>query len=79
MNQSDHFACKCKGKGGNPPANVTWYKKNTKIVTRKEEAILALRNIDKDDNGTYRCVAKSGVEEATNETEIKLIVNCKYI
>ena len=38
-----------------PPADVTWYKDNTQIVTGKEKAILVVRNVDKDDNGTYRC------------------------
>ena len=79
MNQGDYFACKCDGTNGNPPADVTWYKNNTKIVTRKEEAILVLNNVDKDYSGTYRCVAKSGIEEAKNETKIKLTVLCKYM
>jgi hypothetical protein len=77
LNQRDHFACECKGQGGNPPANVTWYKENELIVSGKEEAILRLPNVDKDDSGTYRCEAKSH-EQAKKETTIKLIVNCKY-
>ena len=79
MNQGDCFACKCNGADGNPPADVTWHKNNTEIVTRKKETILVLNNVDKDYGGMYRCVAKSGIEEAKNETEIKLIVNCKYM
>ena len=79
MNQSEYFTCECKGTGGNPPADVTWYKDNTLIVTRKLEAILRFTNIDKDDSGTYICEAKSGIEEAKNETEFELIVNCKYV
>ena len=79
MNQGDYFACKCDGTNSNPPADVTWYKNNTKIVTRKEEAILVLNNVEKGYSGTYRCVAKSGFEEAKNETEIKLTVLCKYM
>ena len=79
MNQSDYFTCQCNRTDGNPPANVTWYKDRIQIVTGKEKAILALSNVDKDNSGTYRCEAKSGVEEAKNETEIELIVNCKYI
>ena len=78
MIEGDNFACECKGTDGNPPADVTWYKKNTQIVTEKEEAILSLSNVDKDDSGTYRCQTKSH-EKANNETSIELIVICKYI
>ena len=78
MIQGDNFACECKGTDGNPPADVTWYKDNTQIVTGKEEAILSLSNVDKDDNGTYRCVANSD-EKAKNETSFELIIIRKYI
>ena len=77
MNESDYFACECKGTDGNPPADVTWFKDSTQIITGKEEAILRFTNVDKDDNGKYRCEAKSH-EKAKNETSIELIVNCKY-
>ena len=83
MNTSDYFACECKGQGGNPPADVTWYKGNEqngqqKGFTGKEEAILHLPNVTKDDNETYTCEAKSHEEAKSTET-IELIVNCKYI
>ena len=79
MNQSDNFACECEGTDGNPPADVTWYKDNTQIGdTRKGKAILSLCNVDKNDNGTYRCEAKSGTEEAKNEASIDVILHCKY-
>ena len=79
-NQSEYFACECKGTGGNPPADVTWYKDNRNVsATGKEKAILRLTNISKNDSGTYICEAKSGIEEAKNKTEFGLIVNCKYI
>ena len=77
VNQSDYFACECKGTDGKPPADVTWYKDDTQIgVTGTEEAILVLSNVVKDDNGTYRCEAKSH-EEGKNETFMELIVNCE--
>ena len=80
VNQGDYFACECEGTNGNPPADVTWYKDNTKIVTGKEKAILRFSYVEKDDSGMYRCEAKSGIEEAKNKTEIELIViKCKYI
>ena len=78
VNQTDNFTCECNGTDGNPPADVTWYKDNRRQnVTGKERAILRLSNVSKDDNGTYRCEAKSH-ERAKNETTIELYVNCKY-
>ena len=74
MNQSDNFACECKGTDSNPsPANVTWYKDDKMIVTGEGKAMLSLSNVDKDDSGTYRCEAKSS-EKAKNETSIDIIV-----
>ena len=79
VNTSDSFTCACKGKGGKPPANVTWYIGNdVKSITGKEEKILHVFSAKRDDSGTYRCEAKSH-EVAKNDTEIELIVNCKYI
>ena len=43
----------------------------------KEKAILSLSNVGKDDIRTYRCEAKSGIEEAKNKTSFELIVHCK--
>ncbi len=41
LNIRDDYACECKGEGGNPPADVTWYKGNEqKGGTGKEEQIL---------------------------------------
>ncbi len=72
------YACECKGEGGNPPADVTWYKGNKqKGGTGKEEQILSLTNVDKNYSGTYTCEAKSH-EQSKNETSIEFIVNCKY-
>ena len=73
VNQNDYFACECNGTDGNPPANVTWSKDSTQIVTAKEKAVLVFSNVDKDDNGTFRCEAKSH-KNVKNETSMELIV-----
>jgi hypothetical protein len=78
LDEGNFFACECKGEGGNPPADVTWYKDNVSIVSGKEKAILRIPNVDPDHIGTYTCEAKTGHEKAKNETSIVLIVNCKY-
>ena len=74
--EGGNFSCECKGTDGNPPADVTWYKDDTQIVTGKEKAILSLSNVSRGDNGTYTCEAKSLDE--TNKTTVALIVACKY-
>ena len=60
VNVGDDVTCLCEGKGGKPPANVTWYKDGVKIGdTEKREIVLTLRNVDEKDRGTYKCVGKS--------------------
>ena len=78
MNQGDYFASECKGTGGNPsPANVIWYKNGTELARGEEKATLIRSNVRIDDNGMYRCEAKSH-EKAKNETSLELIVTSEY-
>ena len=78
VKEGDYFACECKGTDGNPPADVTWYKDNTKIGdTGNKKAILRFTDVKRGHSGTYSCEAKSGIGNVKNETEIGLIVNCK--
>ena len=73
----DEVTCLCEGKGGKPPADVTWYKDNVQIGdTEKEQNVLTLRNIHETDNGTYKCVSKSVT--LRDEKSIELIFNGKY-
>ena len=81
VNEGDDFKCACRGEGGNPPADVTWYTKDGVQIgeTGKEEQTLTLNNVNGTDNGTYKCVAQSHIN-ATDEKSIEIIVklNCKY-
>ena len=62
--------------GGNPPANVTWYKDGVQIGgIGKKERTLNLSNVDNTASGTYKCVAQSHVLK--DQKTIKLIVYCK--
>ena len=81
VNEGDAVVCECKGQGGNPLADVTWFKDNKKIGrTGKEQQVLALSDVNRKDNGTYTCVAQNHVN-ATDEKsiEVKIRLNCKYI
>ena len=76
VNEGNNVSCVCSGQGGNPPADITWYKDNRKIGgTGKEEKTLTLNNVDRTTSGTYKCVAQS--YNLTDDKSIELIVYCK--
>ena len=78
VNEGDNVSCTCQGQGGNPPADVTWYKKNHKIgETGKEEKTLTLTNVmHKKDHGSYKCVAQSYPNEKfQDEVIVEVIIN----
>ena len=76
MNEGDNFTCVCRGEGGNPPADVTWFEDGKQIAgTGKEEQTLTLNNVLKTASGTYKCVAQS--HSLTDERSIKIMVYCK--
>ena len=77
--EGDNFTCVCRGEGGNPPANVTWYDKDGVQIggTGKEEQTLTRSNVRRTVSGTYKCVATS--HTLTDElVEVKVILDCKY-
>ena len=81
VNEGDYVSCACQGQGGNPPADVTWYKDNRKIgKTGKEEKTLSLTNVTNEkDDGSYKCVAQSYPNEMfQDEVKVEVIVNCRY-
>ena len=66
------FTCEGNRTGGYPPVNVAWYKGTTLIAgPKKERATLVLKNVQKDESGTYRCVAKS-TDNAKAEKNIEI-------
>ena len=74
LKEGEDFTCECNGTGGNPPANVTWSKGTTQIAgPEKEHATLVLKNVKKDDSGTYKCGAKS--DDNAKYIEIVVIGN----
>ncbi|XP_028418092.1 uncharacterized protein LOC114543202 [Dendronephthya gigantea] len=76
LNEGENFACLCRGEGGNPPANVTWFKNGVKITdVGIERQTLKLSNISRTDNGTYKCKATSYPHQNyTDEKSYQVIV-----
>jgi hypothetical protein len=76
VNKGDDITCVCKGVGGNPPANVTWYKDGVQLSeTGIENRTLSLGNVDRTASGIYKCVAES--HTLTDEKSVEIIVYCK--
>ena len=81
VHEGDNVSCACQGQGGNPPADVTWYKDNHKIgESGKEEKTLTLTNVTNEkDDGSYKCVAQSYPNKMfQDEVIVRVIVTCKY-
>ncbi|XP_028399370.1 hemicentin-1-like isoform X2 [Dendronephthya gigantea] len=60
VNEGVDVTCYCECKGGNPPANCTWFKNG--ILTGKiglKENTLNRPNIKRTDGGNYTCVGES--------------------
>ncbi|CAB3977000.1 peroxidasin homolog [Paramuricea clavata] len=77
-NEGDDFTCVCRGEGGNPPANVIWFKDGVQIgATGKEEQTLTVSNVDGTDSGQYKCMAQSHIN-ATDEKSIEVKVRLNF-
>ena len=80
LKNGENFTCLCKGDGGNPAVNVTWYKGGVKfgdVGTEKET--LNWLNIYEADSGIYNCVAASYPHENyTDEKSVQVTVYCKF-
>jgi hypothetical protein len=81
VNEGVDFTCVCRGEGGNPPANVTWYKDGVQIGgTGKEEQTLTLSDISRTNRGTYECEARSHTDDRfADKKSIEVDINCKYL
>ena len=64
----------CEGKKGVPTSTVSWYKGNKLEMKGKT---LSLRNIKKEQAGSYTCKFQSGTLK--DETVLNVIVQCKYL
>ncbi len=81
LNEGDDFTCLCRGEGGNPPANVTWYRNGIQFgETRTGNNTLTRTNVDEADNATYTCLAQSFPKHAMfgDSKSVVVQVKCKY-
>ena len=79
LNEGDDFTCVCTyvGEGGNPPANVTWFKDDVKINgTGSVKNILTLSNVNERSSGRYTCLAQNyNHSKCEDRKAIKVQVN----
>ncbi|XP_046858253.1 uncharacterized protein LOC124451690 isoform X1 [Xenia sp. Carnegie-2017] len=77
VNESDSVSCVCKGEGGNPPANVTWFDKDNNIIgyVGVVSKTLVIPNVAVNDDGNYTCKVQSyDGEDYRDEKSIKIVV-----
>ncbi|XP_046858275.1 carcinoembryonic antigen-related cell adhesion molecule 6-like isoform X2 [Xenia sp. Carnegie-2017] len=78
VNEGDNVSCVCRGEGGNPPANVTWFDKDSTTVRGfgVESATLVITGASPNDRGSYKCKAESFNDPRfIDEKSIEIIVN----
>ena len=76
VKEGDDVVCLCNSKGGNPAPTALWYK-NGVVVNGPGylKNLLSLKNISRNDNGTYSCLVKSLA--LSNATQVVIQMHCK--
>ncbi|XP_046860779.1 carcinoembryonic antigen-related cell adhesion molecule 6-like isoform X2 [Xenia sp. Carnegie-2017] len=82
VNEGDNVSCVCRGEGGNPPANVTWFDKNNNILGDDVGVVSktsVITNVTMNDGGNYRCKAQSYNDPRfRDEKSIEILVKAAY-
>ncbi|XP_046858255.1 carcinoembryonic antigen-related cell adhesion molecule 5-like [Xenia sp. Carnegie-2017] len=81
VNEGDNVSCVCRGEGGNPPANVTWFDKDNNIIddVGVVSKTLVITNVTVNDGGNYRCKAQSYNDPRfRDEKSIEVTVKATY-
>jgi hypothetical protein len=74
----------CKSRGGNPPAQLIWYKNGEQIrmayrtAGRVSENIYTFTADATDNKARYRCEASNIMSQGPLKAEIQLTVLCEY-
>ena len=61
---------------GTPSPNITWSKAGEANKTLSTASLLSLKNISREQDGLYRCLADNGVGKAV--ASVRIVVQCKY-
>ncbi|GIY40259.1 synaptogenesis protein syg-2 [Caerostris darwini] len=81
----DTLTLACITRGGNPQAELIWYRDNVQVdmsftTSGKEVTNIRTFTVDKtDNNALYRCEASNSVTYHPKIATVKLSVQCKYI
>ncbi|XP_046858235.1 hemicentin-2-like [Xenia sp. Carnegie-2017] len=81
VNEGDNVSCVCKGEGGIPPANVTWFNKDNNIIgdVGVVSKTLVITNVTVNDGGNYTCKAQSYNDPRfRDEKSIEVTVKATY-
>ncbi|XP_046858278.1 hemicentin-2-like isoform X1 [Xenia sp. Carnegie-2017] len=81
VDEGGDVSCVCRGEGGNPPANVTWFDKDNNIIGDVEvvSKTLVITNVALNNGGNYTCKAQSYNDPRyTDEKSIEIKVKATY-
>ena len=60
---------------GIPEPVVKWFRNDRVIIERKKTALLTFNNVNRTDDGRYKCQANNSVGDTENH--VVLVVHCK--
>ena len=84
MRRGQNVELICRSRGGNPPAQLIWYKNDVQVrmayrtTDRLSENIYSFVAEEGDNKARLRCEANNIMIAAPLKTEITLSVLCKY-
>ena len=84
------LTCQYEGK---PKSTVTWFKDGTELVTKNSSRLtvmetgdvtsttssLTITNLNRTDEGKYKCQVSNSIQTNVPSTEAQLTVNCKLL
>ncbi|XP_046858276.1 uncharacterized protein LOC124451702 [Xenia sp. Carnegie-2017] len=81
VSKGDNVSCVCRGEGGIPPANVTWFDKDNNIIgdVGVVSKTLVITNVTLNGGGNYTCKAQSCNDPRfKDEKSIEVTVKATY-
>lgn len=75
----------CRSRGGNPPAQIVWYRNDEKVSTRSRdertfsENVLSIIAKAEDNKARYRCEVSNIMSVEPMKVHVDLTVLCKYL